>query len=99
MLRRALALGLVCCWIALSGVDMLEDLELPFKIEFERSSEIPGPSSKRPSLAHDMAEGASASRRFQGDILPWIPLRSSFVLSRDFFKTSQLHKYHHVFLI
>jgi hypothetical protein len=35
MYRKALAALLICLWIALSGADLVEDLDLPNRIEFD----------------------------------------------------------------
>lgn len=99
MLRRTLAVFLILSWVALSGIDIVEDLDLPFKVEFERSGEIPGPGAKRGGFAHNITEFANASRIVPGAFFNFSGVRSVGDPSKAFSKSAKLHKYHQRLLI
>ena len=100
MLRRAISVVLVFSWIVLSGIDVLEDLDLPDRIEFQCSSKttLPGVGSGAP-LARNIVESATQGgsrcyswlEQFNPPITIYTPHLSQ--------KVSKLHKVNRVFLI
>jgi hypothetical protein len=99
MLRRILAACLVLSWLVLSGMDLLEDFDLPFRMEFEGSTKIPGPAAKPTGLTHDMAEFAHSARIARAVLSNFPNLRFTGDYSSDFARIAKLHKFYQVFLI
>lgn len=99
MLRRMLAVFLVLSWFGLAGVDLIEDLDLPFKTEFEGSSEIPGPGAKRVGLAHNIVEFANSPRIARSKFCQPSSTRSNHDRFADSLTRTKLHKYHQILLI
>jgi hypothetical protein len=99
MFRRIVAVFLVLSWLVLSGIDLLEDYDLPFTIEFEGSTKIPGPAGKTAGSTHDMAEFAHSTRVARAVLSQSPILRFTGEFSTDFGKIAKLHKYYQVFLI
>jgi hypothetical protein len=99
MARKLLTLLLLVSWISFSGVDTLEDLDLPDQGKLYNSTASPLlDPGHNVRLAHNMVESAGHSRtRYpcfweeSGKLLTTSP-----TLSR---KTSKLHKLHRVYLI
>ncbi|MPZ76566.1 MAG: hypothetical protein GEU77_08575 [Deltaproteobacteria bacterium] len=100
MPRKFLALLLILSWICLSGIDVLEDLDLAGPVELYNSAENPFVThgqTGRPT--HNIVESAGHSRfrcssflaRAAALLLPCSPTLSQ--------KTYKLHKLHHVFLL
>jgi hypothetical protein len=100
MARKLLPLLLIFFWIGLSGVDILEDLDVPDQVELYNSTANPlldhGQTAR---LTHNIVESAGHSKiRFTclleqaaGEVLTGSPSWSQ--------KTAKLHKLHHVYLI
>jgi hypothetical protein len=99
MWRRTLAAFLVLSWFVLSGIDILEDLDLPFKVEFERSGETPGPGAKRAGLVHNIAEFAHSPKIGHTDIVKISTVGSGGDSPGVTTRSARLHKYHQIFLI
>jgi|SRR5688572_13240990 hypothetical protein len=99
MARKLLALLLLVFWISFSGMDALEDLDLPDQVKLYNSTASPLlDPGHNVRLAHNMVESAGQSRiRYpcfweqSGKLLTTAP-----TLSR---KTPKLHKLHRVYLI
>jgi hypothetical protein len=99
MARKLLTLLLLVFWISFSGMDALEDLDLPDQVELYNSTASPLlDPGHNVRLAHNMVESAGHSRisypRFleqSGKLLTTSPTWSR--------KTSKLHKLHRVYLI
>jgi hypothetical protein len=100
MFRKALSVLLVFSWIVLSGLDVVEDLDLPDQIEFQNSTKAAsrgnGPSGP---LARNIVESAT-----DGGIRcsSWLEqLTAPTINYAPYFsrKVSKLHKVHRVFLI
>ena len=99
MARKLLPLLLLVSWISLSGVDALEDLDLPDQVKLYNSTASPLlDPGHNVRLAHNMVESAGHSRirifyflEQSGKLLTTSP-----TLSR---KISKLHKLHRVYLI
>jgi hypothetical protein len=102
MFRRVIAALLIIGWVALSGFDVVEDLdEIPGQIQISTAPDDAGPDSKRAmgSLANNSIE--SASRTKPANLAP---VDFGVIIFRigpltEFRKHSQLHKLFRVFLI
>jgi hypothetical protein len=100
MLKRALAVLLVPLWVILSGVDVLEDLDLPSGIEVHSSTDVPLPGSGQIGrLANNIVESADHSRPRCSSFLEQSSVQLSLEAPTVFQKSSKLHKLHRVFLI
>jgi hypothetical protein len=99
MVRRTLAAFLVLSWVVLSGIDVLEDLDLPFNIEFEIPAQTPGPAAKRNGLAHNMTEFAHTARTIHVGIFRLFTVEAAGHSSDTSGKPAKLYKSHQVFLI
>ena len=100
MLRKRLALLLALCWVILSGYDVIEDLDLPDRIELHNSSDAlsRGPGSAG-LLARNIVESADRPYlRCASSAEHYLEVTASYIpsLSQRVFK---LHKVNQVFLI
>ncbi len=100
MLRKTLSALLVFSWMILSGLDVVEDLDLPDPIQLKDSTEPPLPvSASAGLLASNIVETATHAgirccnplEQFTHPITTYTPHSSQ--------RVSKLHKVHHVFLI
>jgi hypothetical protein len=100
MLRKALSALLVLSWMVLSGLDVVEDLDLPDPIQFQDSTEAPLPGTASAGLlARNIVETATPAGircfnslgQFTDSITSYTPASSR--------RASKLHKVHHVFRI
>ncbi|MCE3240287.1 MAG: hypothetical protein K0Q83_794 [Deltaproteobacteria bacterium] len=100
MLRKRLALLLVLSWVILSGYDVIEDLDLPDRIELHNSADalFRGPGSAG-LVARNIVESADRPHLRCASLLEHhLEFTASYAprLSQKVFK---LHKVNQVFLI
>jgi hypothetical protein len=99
MLRRAISVVLVFSWVILAGIDVLEDLDLPDRIEFQCSSKTTLPAGSGAPLARNIVESATHSGiRCSGwleQLTPPVTIHTPHLSQ----KVSKLHKVNRVFLI
>jgi hypothetical protein len=100
MLRKTLSALLVFSWIILSGLDVVEDLDLPDPIQLQDSTEAPLRGSPSAGLlARNIIETATHAgircsnslEQFSHPVTTYTPHYSQ--------RVSKLHKVHHVFII
>jgi hypothetical protein len=100
MLRKALAVLLVLSWIILSGVDLIEDLDLPDQIALSkcRAAALPGtPWSCR--LVNNIVESANTSSG-RDPVFVYEPVvHAPFAAVPVSHSKLKLHKLHAIFLI
>jgi hypothetical protein len=101
MIRRALALLLVLSWVALSGVDALEDLDFDSHTINEL---FDWPSASQPvKLANNILELANSKPLALGRLFKWLDLESTapapFGTAYPTAKALRSHKEHRVLLI
>lgn len=101
MLRRLLALFVVLSWIALSGVDALEDLDLDSHTTRDAGAAAGWPTSKKPvKLANNILELANANGPSLQSLVPHLSLTGRLKPVFDsVFKPLRSHKEHRVLLI
>jgi len=100
MSRKAVALFLVFSWILLSGLDVVEDLDLPDRIAFQNSGEAAAArNGSTGPLARNIVESAiyagirwsTVLEQLAPPVINYVPYFSQ--------KISKLHKVNRVFLI
>jgi hypothetical protein len=107
MVRKPLSLLLLLSWLALSGFDLVEDLDFETETSvYSQDSQgttteksLPPYSKQHVRLANNIVESAGSTRLFSPILLRLTPFTSPNypVLSCD--RIFALYKLHHVFLI
>ncbi|HUC99340.1 MAG TPA: hypothetical protein VMR88_12720 [Candidatus Polarisedimenticolaceae bacterium] len=100
MLRKRLALLLALSWVILSGYDVIEDLDLPDRIEIHNPADaLSGGAGSAGLLARNIVESADRPHLRYANLLEhYLEFAASSIrtLSQRVFK---LHKVNQVFLI
>jgi len=100
MLRKVLACLLIVSWVILSGLDLLEDLDLPIEVAVHSPLEGPLPNlGPGVDLVNNILESGDRTKLCHSELfkLAAIYLSGDAVLS--FKKVFRLHKLHRVYLI
>jgi hypothetical protein len=104
MLRRSLALLLVLCWITLSGMDALEDLDFDSHTTRDVGAAAGWPTASKPvKLAKDIPKSASGNPLSFERVIQQIKIENAVRQARfDVYPSSQalrIRKEHSVLLI
>ena len=100
MLRRVSSILLVVCLIALSGIDLLEDLRAPGNGDVYRDPAAPLPQlGQGQILANDIFESAGRLRPSAINLLIASPAHADCDNGSVSFSSRRLHKLNRVFLI
>jgi hypothetical protein len=100
MLRKIVSALLVCSWIILSGLDVVEDLDLPDRIEFQDTADAPSATTAPAGLlARNIIETATHAGNRCSNSLEQFTHPTPLYIPHGSDKVSKLHKVHHVFII
>jgi hypothetical protein len=102
MLRKPLAALLILSWVALSGFDLLEDLEFetgPSAYSGGTDKSLPPYFKHRGSLANNIVESAHSEQLSYLSLLGLTVFHSPNYSGSSFHRVSELYKLHRVFLI
>ena len=98
MLRSALAILLIFCWMLLSGCDLVADLKLPHTEQFADSAGAPSKPFTA-FLASDILESAAYHGRPSVNHREWSTVGIRLFAAELPQKISKLHKLLRVFII
>lgn len=100
MHRKPLAILLVFSWVILSGLDLLEDLDVQLDAgvhsPFEGS--LPNVGSGL-NIVNNIVESADHIQPFYAELFEFLAVHLSDDTALSFKKASRIHKLHRVFLI
>ena len=102
MCRRILALLLIVGWVALSGFDLLEDIEVPSDTAVSSPGTGDGSSptaGQRGNLVNNIVESADRVQQAPLSLFSLAPINLALDAALDFRRCFRLHKLYQVFLI
>ncbi len=100
MVREPLSVLLVFSWIILSGLDVVEDLDLPDQIEFQNATDAPVAANRSAGpLARNIVESATYVGMRNATVLEQFTAGVAIYTPNPSQKVSKLHKLKRVFLI
>ena len=100
MYRKSLAVLLVFSWVILSGLDLLEDLDVQLDAGVHSPLEGPLPNGGSGiNVVNNIVEFADRTQPFHAGLFELLAVHLSVDAALSFKKTSRLHKLLRVFLI
>jgi hypothetical protein len=100
MLRKTTSVLLVFLLLIISGIDLLEDLDLPIQAEIDSPTEGDLPTNGNgPQLVNNILESGTCARPSYGKFFEVPAFQLSVEVAPSFGKVLKIHKLHCVFLI